>query len=349
MVLLNVARPKAKFTKVYMKSTKKRFDEGGLSEDKEAGLKASKGEDVGFFESFKRLGMGNIDDSKSEAYKRFGAGRGASERASKVPVEDRVGTPVVSMPDADVAMPDAKVAMPDAPRRVAQQVVAAREAGEDLSPSERISENYASPPGIPPTAAFARKADTARKTTSANVSAPKRQTVYQAEKLGGRDKMSEPKVQDVEVPKPRLYADMINSIPLDKSRKPVSGKSASGSELGRNITNTLGAMSGYQGINFAKAAAEGLTAKAAAKRAELAAAEKRAELAGELRRNAQPTKFQSSKNSEAAKRTRKFNDDEANVEMRKGGMTKKYANGGSVSASRGDGIAQRGKTRGKMC
>ena len=33
-----------------------------------------------------------------------------------------------------------------------------------------------------------------------------------------------------------------------------------------------------------------------------------------------------------------------------GGMIKKYAKGGSVSASsRGDGIAQRGKTRGRMC
>ena len=32
------------------------------------------------------------------------------------------------------------------------------------------------------------------------------------------------------------------------------------------------------------------------------------------------------------------------------GMTKKYASGGAVSASRrGDGIAQRGKTRGRMC
>jgi hypothetical protein len=34
--------------------------------------------------------------------------------------------------------------------------------------------------------------------------------------------------------------------------------------------------------------------------------------------------------------------------MKKGGMTKKYAKGGSVS-SRADGIAQRGKTRGKIC
>lgn len=42
---------------------------------KEAGLTASKGDDVGFFQ---RLRMGNIDDPSSEAYKRFGAGRGRS-------------------------------------------------------------------------------------------------------------------------------------------------------------------------------------------------------------------------------------------------------------------------------
>jgi hypothetical protein len=37
--------------------------------------------------------------------------------------------------------------------------------------------------------------------------------------------------------------------------------------------------------------------------------------------------------------------------MKKGGKVKAYAKGGSVSSasSRGDGIAQRGKTRGRMC
>jgi hypothetical protein len=64
----------------------KRFQEGGLS-DKDAGLEASKDDKVGFLE---RLRMGNIDDPESEAYKRFGAGRG---RAARIPVEDRVGTP----------------------------------------------------------------------------------------------------------------------------------------------------------------------------------------------------------------------------------------------------------------
>lgn len=54
-------------------------DGGEVSEEalKAEGLKASAGEDVGFL---KRLSMGNIDDSSSEAYKRFGAGRGRSER-----------------------------------------------------------------------------------------------------------------------------------------------------------------------------------------------------------------------------------------------------------------------------
>jgi hypothetical protein len=68
----------------------RRFGDGG-STDKEEGLKASKDEKVGFFE---RLRMGNIDQEGSEAYNRFGAGRGKAERAKNVPVEDRVATPV---------------------------------------------------------------------------------------------------------------------------------------------------------------------------------------------------------------------------------------------------------------
>jgi hypothetical protein len=51
--------------------------DGGEVKDKEAGLKASSGEKVGLLA---RLRMGNIDDSSSEAYKRFGAGRGKAER-----------------------------------------------------------------------------------------------------------------------------------------------------------------------------------------------------------------------------------------------------------------------------
>jgi hypothetical protein len=64
----------------HMKKKKaKRYQEGGEAEDKKRGLAASNKEgSVGFFE---RLRMGNIDDPTSEAYKRFGAGRGKAEAA----------------------------------------------------------------------------------------------------------------------------------------------------------------------------------------------------------------------------------------------------------------------------
>lgn len=72
----------------------KRFQEGGMS-DKDRGLEASKDEKVGFFE---RLRAGNIDDPSSEAYRRFGAGRGRAESSKAAP-------PVASEPAAP-AMPE---------------------------------------------------------------------------------------------------------------------------------------------------------------------------------------------------------------------------------------------------
>ena len=56
------------------------FADGGEVDEetlKEEGLKASAGEKVGLWE---RLKAGNIDDPGSEAYRRFGAGRGRNER-----------------------------------------------------------------------------------------------------------------------------------------------------------------------------------------------------------------------------------------------------------------------------
>jgi hypothetical protein len=75
----------------HMKKKKaKRYQEGGEAEDKKRGLAASNKEgSVGFFE---RLRMGNIDDPKSEAYKRFGAGRGKAETAkTQASTIDQIG------------------------------------------------------------------------------------------------------------------------------------------------------------------------------------------------------------------------------------------------------------------
>jgi hypothetical protein len=159
----------------------------------------------------------------------------------------------------------------------------------------------------------------------------------------------------------------ISQIPLDDERKPIKGESASGSELGRNVKNTLNAMAGFKGVQLGQAAVEGLaTPRAVAavkglmsgkpaaevRRIEptMTSAAEKAKLAGELRRGATPTNFTSPSKTASAKRTRKMNDDEVGVEFRKGGSAKGYASGGSVSASRrGDGIAQRGKTRGRVC
>jgi hypothetical protein len=75
----------------HMKKKKaKRYQEGGEAEDKKRGLAASNKEgSVGFFE---RLRMGNIDDPTSQAYKRFGAGRGKAETAkTKASTIDQIG------------------------------------------------------------------------------------------------------------------------------------------------------------------------------------------------------------------------------------------------------------------
>lgn len=217
-----------------MKSTKKRFNEGGTSEDKEAGLEASKGEPVGFLE---RLRMGNIDDPSSEAFKRLGAGRG--REAKSIAASDRKFTP----PSTSTSMPEAEVEMPAAQPRVARQVVAAREAGEDLSPSERISADYARPPGIPPTEAFARKA--------APAVMPKRQlkpSVAIAEKLGGREKlMLEPEAKKTEANKPKdELADDYREALMERIRKSKSRKPEGTATNYRSVTERLKEQFGFK-------------------------------------------------------------------------------------------------------
>jgi len=124
------------------------------------------------------------------------------------------------------------------------------------------------------------------------------------------------------------YADRnksaVERIPRDKSTVPA-GESASGSELGRNIENTSNAMLGTR----VPAAVVGVIGeRAAAKRAAAAAENAIAERAARV----------------AARRTAA-----AERGPRPESMSK-FAKGGSVSASRrADGIASKGKTRGRVC
>jgi len=72
------------------------------------------------------------------------------------------------------------------------------------------------------------------------------------------------------------------------------------------------------------------------------------ELSRQMAEKQKPTKFTSKKSTSAgkpvaSKRTKKFNEEEAGIEFKRGGKV-----GGSSASKRADGCAQRGKTRGRM-
>lgn len=95
-----------------MKKTTLRMADGGdvtEAEDKAAGMAASSGEKVGFFE---RLRMGNIDDPSSEAYRRLGAGRGKEDRMEVERIANRAAAARSASEDDAPAAP----AMPEAPK-----------------------------------------------------------------------------------------------------------------------------------------------------------------------------------------------------------------------------------------
>lgn len=87
---------------------------------KKEGLEASKDDRVGFF---KRLAMGNIDDPRSEAHKRYGAGRGTAERAKVLPpapairsTDSGMGVPGLGAPMMPKE-PEAPMPVPAAPEK----------------------------------------------------------------------------------------------------------------------------------------------------------------------------------------------------------------------------------------
>jgi hypothetical protein len=136
-------------TKKPMKKVK-RYEGGGEIEEaaaKQRGLdESNKEKPVGFFE---RIRMGNIDDPSSEAYKRFGAGRGRSSPAAE---EDG---------PQPVARPSAKPTPIFAADEMQQR---AKEEGAKISEGERISNMPASAKPVAPV-----KAEKAKVVTKAEL------------------------------------------------------------------------------------------------------------------------------------------------------------------------------------
>lgn len=136
----------------------------------------------------------------------------------------------------------------------------------------------------------------------------------------------------------RAPVDAASLIPRD-SRAPVAGESASGSELGRNISNTLAAMGPGKLAGLGAVGMEMGGAKKAQEAYNRAAATRRTE--------------EGFSPAEAIARRRMMEEASFEGGMKRGGKVKKMAKGGMTSkmssaSRRGDGIATKGKTRGRM-
>lgn len=348
--------------KNYSKPQKKRFADGGSVEEeaaaKEAGLKASQGEDVGFF---KRLGMGNIDDPSSEAYKQFGAGRGRT----RAPVSDAVpvSVPVSRRPvvEEDVVMPEktreyrnTDYPTPAAPARIPAPSRPMAMPTPAVKPS-RMPTGGRGGPTADELEAYAKS----RQTGSGGGRGPSAEEFTANE----RSKLTKFTPEDIEegiskfmpVPGSDKILTAVNKLLLAgkkaeaKALLESSGSmfSRAGSKANEYIQKLL-----EQAPSKIKGPAEEAPRRLTERQKQIefdraSEATGRSRRAAEGMSDAEAKAFRNRQNPRLSERDTTG----GAVGYRKGGAVKKFASGGSVSSasSRGDGIAQKGKTRGKYC
>jgi hypothetical protein len=349
----------------------KRFQEGGMS-DKDRGLEASKDEKVGFFE---RLRMGNIDDPNSEAYRRFGAGRGKSDRdiANRDMANEASAMRAVDAYRASAAQTTPTVADVDE--------LQAANARPPITVPAGPKVDQPRPGGKPRVNAQTDKTSAPAKSSPVKTSAYPMTGAQPSTKT--YDRSGGPTADEVENYK--KSKNLASQIPGESNARPVVGEKVEGmSDTERNIRNALVATSlgGAAGVSYKmkkildarKAAKAGAKKRADLKRdveegiernladevksysqsaAEKAVAAKqrvektKADRSRDLAAGQAKTKFTSTSKT-PSKKTKKFDDEESKIEFKRGGRA--YAAGGSVSnpSKRADGIAIKGKTRCKM-
>jgi hypothetical protein len=302
----------------------KRFAEGGMTDeeqeaaDKAAGLAASNKEpSVGFLE---RLKAGNIDAKGSDAYNKFGAGRGAADRAARVVVEDAVPVKVNRMPQmgederpAATGMSAATKLMPPSakPKAKAPTPMPAPVSAPVVRPKAPAAMAAAS--NSKPTAAPDELDEYAasRKSAGAGRGAVGGASAGEAEKYkkdkAEKEMFTPPSKEDID--KGMEAAAMIlgpgtSLKALQALAKKLASRGESGASMGKMVSTKLGGKMG-SGAPFLK----------------------------EL--GTSPTKI-----SSATKQ----------IGMKSGGKVKRNVSSKKAPAvfKRGDGIATKGKTRGKM-
>jgi hypothetical protein len=345
------------------KTKVRRFDNGGETDeaaDKAAGLEASKGEDVGFFE---RLRMGNIDDPSSEAYRRFGAGRGRAERAAKVPVEEAKVIPVAQI--------RAQAAQDEMRKRAEEE--GAKEDGD-----ARVAEKYqgarsvTSEPETPKVSKSSSETGAGAGRGRQGGPTADEQEAYRKKDKGtfsGRGGQGGPTAEELKAYRQKQYEEADAAAKTPEGQRKLK-EQAEKEAIQRVYPEEY--LIGGPGLKGVAAAAKKLatpklrTIEQAAlpppqklltgpSKAELLARDRAARAAANreemLRENARrygldPKSERFKETSEAVRRS--LGGDEFSV-LKKGGKVKSYKAGGMVSSAsrRGDGIAQRGKTRGK--
>jgi hypothetical protein len=271
--------------------------------------------------------MGNIDDEGSEAYRRFGAGRAKADRdmASEASAMRAVDASRASAA-ATAAMPE-RDAMEEANAREPIPVAAGpRE--DQPKPGGRPRVNVQTPKPSAPTKSSPKMQEQTYRRTSGNASGRTAET----------NKAVAKSLVD-QIPRDKSMS-LVDQIPRDKSTV-VGGERIDSSELGRDAMNLLAAAGPGRLAGAVRLGAEAQGAKRVQDAYNKAATAKRT---AEMRAKGDATKFASKPKAtqkNPAKKTKKFDDSESNIEFKRGGMV-------SNASKRADGIATKGKTRCKM-
>jgi len=359
--------------------------------DKAAGLKASKGEDVGFF---KRLMMGNIDKPGSEAYEKFGAGRG---RVANIPAaEERQA--IKRQPDEGFE-PEPVKEKPSKTSEVFKYQPPQEGNMGNMADAQNVTKRPVGLASMLPPAkdkVAAPQKDTARKNDVSPQAEPKypgqgREATgkptavrdYKSEEKNQQDaeedykRISKPGKDAIEgfypeeylIPGAKAAKYGLNALKGGAKAAEVGSASRAltpyetpvtflGKGAAKNITpvERLGAEQAKRlTYQESQGAISGAAPRVGGPRtaAQKDAAEFMASLKGPKTGGSSGPKgknpFDAAKDKSPRRQSSFKEAEDYNIDFKRGGNVKRYASGGSVSASsRGDGCAQRGKTRGMM-
>ena len=321
--------------------------------DKAAGLKASKDEPVGFF---KRLMMGNIDKPGSEAYEKLGAGRG---RTANIPAAAERQA-INRKPDEGFKPEPAK----EADKPVAKPP-SYSDFGEDLPP-ERNRSDYSSPNKVLATVSkpkvLPKQKETKGVTRSFNLPNKKEEDETVASPVTPSERFKIPgdykEVKRVNALRRRM--GMSTDDETEEELRKEEFRKKTGMASGGNVKKyAKGGPIDKETVVYPRDTGKetilednpdlmkrgrglrGVTGEIANLDSAAVRDRKTAQML-----IAQDEKLEKSRRPQESPQERNPN---SRGDYKRGGNIKAYASGGSVSASsRGDGCAQRGKTRGTM-